>query len=141
MKDRTEGDSAAVFNIFARPMNFAAADEKHCVMAAIDRVLELKNAGGQVDAALWQEYRSCVQETQNLKGESVWVRKNQGIAQCSKYSTASPCSTGVPLTVGESICSAGVLRFGLSYEARDSGQRLVCLSAATLENAWPIRFS
>lgn len=55
-------------------------------MAAIDRVLELKNAGSQVDAALWQEYRSCVQETQNHKGESVWVRKNQGIAQRLKYS-------------------------------------------------------
>ena len=63
-----------------------AVDEKHCEMAAIDRVLELKNAGSQVDAALWQEYRSCVQETQNHKGESVWVRKNQGIAQRLKYS-------------------------------------------------------
>lgn len=37
-----------------------ALDEKHCEMAAIDRVLELKNAGSQVDDALWQEYRSCV---------------------------------------------------------------------------------
>lgn len=44
-----------------------AADEKHCEMAAIDRVLELKNAGSQVDAALWQEYRSCVQEPRTTR--------------------------------------------------------------------------
>jgi hypothetical protein len=44
-------------------------------------VLELKNVGGLVDAARWQEYRFSVQENQHHKGESVWVRKNQGIAQ------------------------------------------------------------
>ena len=70
-KDRTEGNSAAVFRILVSPMRLAAADEKHCEMAAIDKRLELKNAGGQVDATLWQEYRSCVQEPQTHKGERV----------------------------------------------------------------------
>ena len=70
-KDRTEDNSAAVFRILVRPMRLAAADEKHCEMAAIDKRLELKNAGSQVDAALWQEYRSCVQEPQTHKGERV----------------------------------------------------------------------
>ena len=78
-KDRTEGDSAAVFRILASPMRLAAADEKHCEMAAIDKGLELKNAGDQVDASLWQEYRSCVRETQNHKGERVWVRKTKAL--------------------------------------------------------------
>ena len=49
-------------------------------------MLELKNVGGLVDAARWQEYRFSVQENQHHKGESVWVRKNQGIAQRLKYS-------------------------------------------------------
>ena len=70
-KDRTEDNSAAVFRILVSPMRLAAADEKHSEMAAIDKRLELKNAGSQVDAALWQEYRSCVQEPQTHKGERV----------------------------------------------------------------------